>query len=430
MMRYGIKLLGGIRLRAYLEPIMTAAWFFPFVAALITLPYMVYQYWRYGSIPLLRTVILYSFILYLMCAYFLTMLPLPDRALVASLTSPYHQLEPFKDVVTWIQKSGLVLTDVSTWKKLVINRDLFVILANILMTIPLGIYLRYYFGCSWKKTFCIALGISLVFELTQLSALFGYYPRPYRLCETDDLITNTLGGMIGFWLAKPLMRVLPSKKRLDEVAYRRGAHVSVTRRVTAAIVDWCVLGFLLIVLLIAVRPLQVYLIQNSTVSVWLTVFGLLYVAGVLLNFMLGEWLQRGYTIGKRLTHLRLVDERDGSHPKLWQCVVRYTLLYYGFVPLPFVALMLLFKALSSGTLEWLPLILCIVLMLVYAVCVVLVILRVINRSNQLPHGALSKTRNINTLLITEEMLSSVGQRFNDDLPGQEPPQDRGPMLNL
>ena len=62
----------------------------------------------------------------------------------------------------------------------------------------------------------------MVFELTQLSALFGIYPRPYRLCETDDLITNTLGGMIGYWLSRPLTRHLPSRERIDEVAYRRG----------------------------------------------------------------------------------------------------------------------------------------------------------------------------------------------------------------
>ena len=49
-------------MRAYIEPIMTAVWFFPFIAAMITLPYMVFQYWRYGSIPLLRTAVLYSFI--------------------------------------------------------------------------------------------------------------------------------------------------------------------------------------------------------------------------------------------------------------------------------------------------------------------------------------------------------------------------------
>lgn len=46
----------------------------------------------------------------------------------------------------------------------------------------------------------LTLGLSLVFELTQLSGLFGLYPRPYRLADVDDLMTNTLGGMVGYWL--------------------------------------------------------------------------------------------------------------------------------------------------------------------------------------------------------------------------------------
>ena len=389
-------------MRAYVEPILTATWLFPFIAILITLPYMLFQYWRYGSILLLRTTILFSFILYLMCAYFLTILPLPTREEVAALTTPYLQLEPFKDVVVWLQKSGAVLAQPATWLRL-LNRDLFVMVANIIMTIPFGLYLRYYFRCSWKKTLLLTLILSLIFELTQLSALFGYYSRPYRLCETDDLITNTLGGMIGFWLAGPLMRWLPSRERMDTIAYRRGAHVSVTRRVTAAIVDWFILGILLIVLLIVVAPLRQLLMDNATATVWLVVFGLLYVAGVFLYFMVGEWLQRGLTFGKRLTHIRLTDDRNGTRPKLWQCMLRYSLLYYGFIPLPFVALVLFALAVKRGEVDWLLLILCIAVMIVYGVCLILVVVGVLNRSNQLPHGALSKTRNVNTLSIPEDV---------------------------
>lgn len=414
-------------MRSYVEPIMTAAWFFPFVAALITLPYMVFQYRRYGSILLLRTTILYSFILYLMCAYFLTMLPLPSRETVASLTTPYLQLEPFKDVVTWVQKSGFVLSEPSTWRKLIINRDLFVMVANVVMIIPLGIYLRYYFGCGWKKTLLISLGVSLIFELTQLSALFGLYPRPYRLCETDDLITNTLGGMIGYWLAKPLMKALPSKARMDEVAYRRGTHVSVTRRVTAAIVDWIILFFAFVFLWFTFPPIRP-LVQQNTPASWLLAFVILYIGLVLAYFVIGEWLQQGLTIGKRLTHTRLLDDRNGSSPKLWQCLVRYSLLYFGFMPLPFVALGLGLFAIANDTVDWMLLSGGIALMLLYVACLVLVAIGVINRSNQLPHGALSKTRNVSTLVVTEDMLSKVGQPLNAD-PLQTPPQDQGPMLN-
>ncbi|MCE5343247.1 MAG: VanZ family protein [Eubacteriales bacterium] len=391
-------------MRSYIEPILTAAWLFPLVAAMITFPYMVHQYRRYGAILLLRTVILYSFVLYLMCAYFLTMLPLPSRAIVAGLTTPYLQLTPFTDVVRWVRQSGFVFSDLSTWSGLIVNRDLFIIVANVVMMIPLGIYLRYYFSCSLKKTVLITLGVSLIFELTQLSALFGIYPRPYRLCETDDLMTNTLGGLIGYWLAKPLTHLLPSRARMDELAYRRAAHVSVTRRITAAIMDWLLLGGTAAVATVFVPPLRA-LYRGADQTEMLITLGILYAAMVMLYFIFGEWLQKGLTIGKRLTHLRLVDARDDSRPKLWQCAVRYSLLYYGVIPLPFGALLFLQHATDDDNMAWPTLLIWFLLMLIYTVCVVWTILRVLNRSSQLPHSALSRTRIISTLVPPEKAIA-------------------------
>lgn len=415
-------------MRAYTEPILMAAWLFPFVAGVSILPYMVFQYRRYGAILLLRTAVLYSFILYLMCAYFLTMLPLPTRAEVASLTTPYLQLEPFKDVVEWIRGAHFSLTDPASWKRLLVNRDLFVMATNVLMTIPFGIYLRYYFGCSLKKMVLLTLALSLSFELIQLSALFGIYPRPYRLCETDDLITNTLGGYLGYRLAGLLMRALPSRSRMDEVAYRRGAHVSVTRRVTAAIVDWTIAGFGMLVLLGLCEPLRRQVFDYGY-AVGLSTLGALYAAAVALYFMLGEWLQKGLTVGKRLTHLRLIDERDKGRPKLWQCVARYAILYYGFAPLPFAALGLFLFAVDGAETNWLLLLLGVLAILLFLTGLTLVAVAVISRSHQLPHGAISRTRNISTLPVPEDMLDRVGQQVAYYPPEELPPERRGPMLN-
>lgn len=69
---------------AYWIPIRTALAVFPLLAAFLTFPYMIYQYRRYGAIPFLRTVILYSFLLYLLCMYFLVILPLPSIEAVAA----------------------------------------------------------------------------------------------------------------------------------------------------------------------------------------------------------------------------------------------------------------------------------------------------------------------------------------------------------
>ena len=71
---------------------------------------------------------------------------------------------------------------------------------NVLMLIPFGMYLRYYFKCSFKKTLLFTALLSLLFELTQLSGLYFLYPGPYRLADIDDIIQNTTGGCIGYAL--------------------------------------------------------------------------------------------------------------------------------------------------------------------------------------------------------------------------------------
>lgn len=400
-------------LSSYLQAIVPALWLFPAVAALFTLPYMAVQYRRFGAILMLRTIIVYSFILYLMCASFLTILPLPSIEKVRGLTSKTIQLIPFYDWYVWLSHSGFVLTQPGTWLKLIWNRDLFQLLANILLTLPLGVYLRYYFHRTLKQTVLISLGVSLVFELTQLTGLFFIYPRPYRLCEVDDLMTNTFGGMIGYWLAGPLTKILPTTERMNAVAYRRGQHVSVTRRLTAALVDWAVLGTVFLAAVFASAPLRNWLLNHGGWG-FLIAMAILYAAAVLLYFMVGEWLQRGYTPGKRLMRLRLIDDRDGSRPKLWQCIVRYGVLYDLIAPVPAATVALLLLS-SNATEEQraIYIIACVVLLVIYATFVVMVAIHVLTRSNQLPHGELSKTRNISTLRVTPEMLGEDKERKGD-----------------
>ena len=73
-----------------------------------------------------------------------------------------------------------------------------------MLTVPLGAYLCYLFRCRWWMALLIGMATTLLFETSQLTGLFGLYAHPYRLFDVDDLILNTAGTMLGFWLMIPL----------------------------------------------------------------------------------------------------------------------------------------------------------------------------------------------------------------------------------
>ena len=169
----------------YTETIKTAMMFFPFIALLISVPFILREYHNYGSISFMRFLIIYSFAFYLLCAYFLIILPLPSISDVASLDIPRTQLIPFKFIY------DLVFDTSFNIKKLMNLSSFYVPLFNILLTIPFGMYLRYFFKYDLKKTILASFLLSMFFELTQLSGLYFIYPRNYRLFDVDDLIINT-----------------------------------------------------------------------------------------------------------------------------------------------------------------------------------------------------------------------------------------------
>ena len=221
----------------YLSIIKISVVTFPFIAFLTTLPYILREYHKYGSVYWYRALIIYSFILYLLTAYFLVILPLPTREEVMALTTPTTQLIPFNFVTEFITKSGFVISDFSTYFKALTSSYVFVSLFNIVLTIPFGAYLHYYFKFSFKKTCLFTFLLSLFFELTQLSGLYFIYPRGYRLFDVDDLILNTLGGIIGYFVGTLLLKFLPNREEIDDTALELGMKVSGFRRTLAYGID-------------------------------------------------------------------------------------------------------------------------------------------------------------------------------------------------
>lgn len=322
---------------AYLLPIRTAALLFPLLAMLLFVPTAIVLYRRHGVLTRWRGLSFASFLYYSLAAFCLVIVPLPSRQVdvcvkYAAFGRP--QLVPgntFSDI--WREAGGsvslnaLVLNNPAVWETGF----------NLLLLLPLGMYLRYHFRRGRWASAAIGLAVACFFELTQLTGLWGIYPCPYRLFDVDDIIVNTLGCMLGWALAGPVTRWLPTLDSIDVRALER-APVPFGRRLIALLLDavgfTCCLPFAAGVW---------YLLGGETLASAFLVALLVFVVWFVLTPV-----ATGATVGKHILRLRLVD-KEGKRPAGWRLLVRAALLAIAFVPLTFVAMLgLIVVALSAS----------------------------------------------------------------------------------
>ncbi len=295
----------------YSEPLIEALIFFPLVAGLFTLPYVVYCYRKYGSVLIMRVICVYAFIYYLMSVYCLAILPFPSADSEPTQRVGIN-LIPFSYVPEILTKEvEFSLSDTSTWMPAFFSSGLYEPLLNILMFLPLGVFLRYYFGWSFKRTVLCAFLLSFFLEFTQYTATYGLAPYRYRLADVNDLIDNTLGGIIGYAVTPLLTFMLPTRERLNQVSYQRGARVSYVRRAFALILDS-------LLLFVIVMPLSLLFSGHFTLLDTVCTFAYF----TLLPFYWG-----GKTLGKSLVRIRIVDEATHERARFGQYAARAALLH-------------------------------------------------------------------------------------------------------
>lgn len=300
---------------AYIEAIKTACILFPLIAFLFTIPFMLHEYHKYGSIGKFKTLIVYSFILYMMTIYFLVILPLPKPGSVVEKTNMIR-LIPFGFIKDIVRESSFVLTSPSTYVKALTEPCFYTVIFNVFMTIPFGMYLRFYFKCNLKKTVLYSFLLSLFFELTQVTGLYFIYPHPYRVFDVDDLLTNTLGGLLGYLIMGILDNYLPTKEELDENARKVGEEVSGLRRITLFFLDFFLYLFFASLTSLFLRNYHPFLI----------VFFLYYV--------LIPFIKKGHTLGGSFLHVKL----EYKNAKLVRSIFRSLFLYLYYFILPFCVL--------------------------------------------------------------------------------------------
>jgi glycopeptide antibiotics resistance protein len=78
---------------------------------------------------------------------------------------------------------------------------------NVIMTIPLGILLPLVFGkitSSWRAVACGAV-FSVAIEVSQV--LLVVLVNNYRGADVNDVITNSLGCALGYWIVRSVVRI-------------------------------------------------------------------------------------------------------------------------------------------------------------------------------------------------------------------------------
>ncbi len=192
----------------YLIPLYLLYLFSPLITVLFFIPCMIYQQRKYGCLYLYRAAIMYLFSLYLVCLYFYIITPLPSIDYVLANPLPMKiQLHPFAFAYDFAEQAYWIISGIGTVN--ISHSAWFQTLGNIVVFMPFGIFLSYYFHYSLKWAVFLSFCLSLFCELTQLSGLYGIYPAPYRLFDINDLMFNTFGGMLGHLAAPFLTRKLP-----------------------------------------------------------------------------------------------------------------------------------------------------------------------------------------------------------------------------
>ena len=324
-------------LEQYVAPIGGGAALFVVVAVALLVPYVVVQYRRRGRVGVRRTFVEALFLLYLICAWALVLLPLPD------LTGEFcqtHRVTPQLSAFQWVH---------DTWRQwqraggepmdLLRSQALWVRIFNVALLVPLGVFLRRWWRRGFWFTTAAGLLMSLAFEVSQLTGTWWLYPCPYRTFDVDDLMANTLGAAIG-WIVAPLIFVLPSRRESDDTAHPDD-RPTIPRRLVADAID------LSLVLLLA-WPLErvLDLLPGLRHVVWgeTTAGGVISDALGLVLVMVAVPLMAAHTTpGKALVRLRIAGVTD-SPPRWWRVLVRAAVLW-----LPLIVPLWLLDAINTQT---------------------------------------------------------------------------------
>ncbi|MFS0865875.1 VanZ family protein [Microbacterium sp. 179-B 1A2 NHS] len=196
------------------------------VGFVLFIPFVAISYRRRGRLSFGRIAMWAAFLVYFWAIWTYTLLPLPEPGTLQCVGTNLNPFEFIDDIRGAIARPGNTFTDFAILQ----------LALNVLLFLPLGFFLRVLGGRGILTALLIGLGLSALVETTQLTGVWGLYPCAYRVFDVDDMLTNTLGAVIGSLAGL----AVPAHHRGLSLGASTSAPAQVTRgrRVIAMLCDW------------------------------------------------------------------------------------------------------------------------------------------------------------------------------------------------
>ncbi|MBH5319653.1 VanZ family protein [Paenibacillus sp. GSMTC-2017] len=304
----------------YVFPIKIAVFVFLAASFMLVVPWLFYSYRKYGFFSVWHSIVSFSFIFYMLSALFLVLLPLPttrDTCSFQSADTIYYSLVPFTFVSDILRKSTVVWSQPGTYVSIFKQIAFWQVAFNFLLLLPLGVYIRYFFRDKryWKHALGVGFGLSLFYEVTQVTGIYGLYNCPYRLFDVDDLIINSAGALVGFAVAPILLALFPSNENIKA----KRTHM-IQKDIVSPIAQ--LLAIWIDIIIVNVSYALIFGLFTTNKIYEYVFYSLCY----FIVFFVIPLIRDGKTIGTGFMRYRLVS--SGSNKPFWkQMWMRFIALY-------------------------------------------------------------------------------------------------------
>ncbi len=169
------------------------------VGVILFVPFVAISYRRRGGLTLGRSLLWAAALIYFLAIWTYTLLPLPDPDAVRCVGTNLDITAFVDEVQTAVGRSE------NPWLDPLVLQ----LLLNVLLFVPLGFFLRVLGGRGVFTALLVGFALSAFIETTQVTGVWGVYPCAYRVFDVDDMLTNTLGAVVGSILSL----VVPARHR-------------------------------------------------------------------------------------------------------------------------------------------------------------------------------------------------------------------------